>query len=221
MEAVGAKTNPIFSELIQVTEEVRHLINERKLDLQIDQKLLPEAVIANSGLVERVLIRQGSGGLVREIFYEALHRREVDIDGGRFLLGYFSVPYMPSLSLDSMIVEVLPKPCLTVTFPSDAVPVNEILSSKGFASEQSVAIFPENFASHRAGTTQGQPIYYIINKFLKRTKAVTLKFVERCVESSSFHDLLSSKDNELQELLLIWVSLHEHFHNSGKCAYFG
>ncbi|MGE0172459.1 MAG: DUF6421 family protein [Oligoflexales bacterium] len=142
--------------------------------------------------------------------------RAVNVSGkSGIMLGLFAAPYNKDLGLECIVYgECSIPPAIAKAFPSVGRPVMVRRYSKGFNSDFSVAIFPENFADAGVIPMDARSFYFI-DKFVDRCRRITIPFVKNKTTINSLRSLKTATDEQLKEVASLWVFLHEHFHRQG------
>lgn len=131
------------------------------------------------------------------------------------VLSVFSAPYNEHLGLDAFAyrpVEI--EAFLSQHFPDSAALAVTLLGfTAGFAHEESVALFPENFIADREPSPDHK-IFYFVDRFRQRFETVTLPALHFGT-GTGFETLLDLLPSEVISLSAAWVHLHEYFHKKG------
>lgn len=97
--------------------------------------------------------------------------------------------------------------------PNAAKPVDILAHTAGMAHTRFVALFPEHFTGK--APQPGDKAFYFINKFIWRTRNVTLPLTRMFWETEAFQALLSAPDPALSRAMTGWVTMHEGLHQTG------
>lgn len=202
-------------ELVSLASSIRHEISESGLLQRCRESSEPSRTLLGSFSLGRMLGRQPFEKSVLNNFLEALDRGYIVLGDVTSIVGFFDVPYAPTLTFEAIALKKLVRPSWLVGVPSEAVPSIELASSPGFATKSCVAIFPENLL----GDTPkhgGESVFYLINRFAERTQRITLKVINEFIQNVEFSALASSSASDLTQSLSAWVAVHEHSHNTGS-----
>lgn len=129
------------------------------------------------------------------------------------ITGTFECKYHPYLSLEySLIEKVIPSFKLYEgTNNIHACLISE--STEGIGHEQVVALFPENFRAKKI--SEKSPVYYFVDKFLKRHIKYTRPFIKNNKKAQFLPDISQSSHHDFLSIITNWVNLHESTHRRG------